>query len=105
MDLSREQWKSQLDTDSNSVIIDVRTDDEWEDGIIPGAQHIDIYRQQEFLDKINSLDKLKNYYIYCKAGGRSQQACAIMNQLGFANTYNLVGGIMNWNGDVVPPQE
>jgi len=38
--------------------------------------------------------------VYCKAGGRSAQACAIMNQLGFKNAYNLVGGFSQWQGKV-----
>lgn len=103
MDLTREQWQSQLNEDNDAVILDVRTDEEWQEGMIPNAQHIDIYQQQEFLDKVNSLDKLKSYYVYCRSGGRSGQACAIMNQLGFANTYNLLGGMMKWDGEVVRP--
>jgi rhodanese-related sulfurtransferase len=43
--------------------------------------------------------------VYCKAGGRSEQACSLMNQMGFENTYNLMGGMMQWEGDVVLPQE
>jgi rhodanese-related sulfurtransferase len=38
--------------------------------------------------------------VYCKAGGRSAQACAIMNQLGFEKTYNLLGGFTEWEGKV-----
>ena len=49
---------------------------------------------------IEALDKTKNYYVYCKAGARSAQACSIMNQLGIANTYNLVGGFSQWQGEV-----
>jgi rhodanese-related sulfurtransferase len=37
------------------------------------------------------LDKNKNYYVYCKAGARSAQACHIMNQLGFENTFFISG--------------
>jgi rhodanese-related sulfurtransferase len=46
------------------------------------------------------LDKSKNYYVYCKAGSRSAQACQIMNEMGFDHTFNLEGGFMNWKGDV-----
>ena len=45
---------------------------------------------QGFVYLVDELDKTKNYYVYCKAGGRSAQACAIMNQLGFENTFNLL---------------
>jgi rhodanese-related sulfurtransferase len=50
------------------------------------------------------MDKTKNYYVYCKAGGRSAQACIIMNQMGFENTFNLEGGFMNWNGEIASPE-
>ena len=100
MNLSQKDWTDRLDSDNNSVVLDVRTQSEVNFGIIPNAIHIDIYRGQEFLEELKSLDKSKNYYVYCKSGGRSGQACAIMNQLGFQNAYNLVGGITEWQGEV-----
>jgi rhodanese-related sulfurtransferase len=99
-ELTQEEWISQLENDDNAVILDVRTDAEVEDGIIPKAIHIDIYRGQEFIDEIEALDKSKNYYVYCRSGNRSGKACQIMQQLGFENTYNLLGGMLEWEGDV-----
>ena len=101
MNLTQEEWASKLDQDPNAAILDVRTPEEWEEGVIPNAVKIDIYRGQEFLDDVAALDKSKNYYVYCKAGGRSAQACQLMNQMGFENTYNLMGGFTNWRGPVV----
>jgi rhodanese-related sulfurtransferase len=46
------------------------------------------------------MDKSKNYYVYCRAGSRSSQACQIMDQMGFENTYNLAGGFSNWDGPI-----
>ncbi|MEI7508043.1 MAG: rhodanese-like domain-containing protein [Flavobacterium sp.] len=103
MNLSQKEWALQLEADKNAIILDVRTDDEWNDGIIPGAILNDIYKGQAFIYKLEELDKNKNYYVYCKAGARSAQACHIMNQLGFENTFNLEGGFMNWEGKVVLP--
>ena len=99
-DLTQEDWSKQLAKDNNSVVLDVRTKDEVDQGIIPNALHIDIYKGQGFIDEIEKLDKSKSYYVYCKAGGRSAQACAVMNQLGFENTYNLLGGYSEWQGEV-----
>ncbi len=99
-DLTQTEWREKLENDSDAAIIDVRTEQEIEEGYIPNALHIDIYQGQEFLNKIQELDKSKNYYIYCKSGGRSAQACAIMNQLGFDNAYNLLGGFSEWQGAV-----
>lgn len=99
-DLSQKDWTNQLAEDNNSVVLDVRTQEEIELGMIPNAIHIDIYKGQGFIYELEELDKTKNYYVYCKSGGRSGQACAVMNQLGFKNAYNLLGGFMEWQGDV-----
>lgn len=100
-DLSQEEWASQLEEDANAVVLDVRTDAEVAGGIIPNAIHIDIYKGQLFVNEIEALDKSKNYYVYCRSGNRSGKACAIMQQLGFANAYNLEGGILRWEGDII----
>lgn len=105
MDLSQKDWVEKLQSDTNALILDVRTEDECADGIIPNSINIDIYKGQGFVYKVEELDKTKNYYVYCKAGGRSAQACSIMNQLGFQNTYNLLGGFSQWQGEVVFPEE
>ena len=101
MNLVQEVWVDQLENDENAFILDVRTEDECNEGMIPEAINIDIYKGQGFIYLIEELDKSKNYYIYCKSGGRSGQACSIMSQLGFENTYNLLGGMLEWNGEVV----
>ncbi|MCX7548201.1 rhodanese-like domain-containing protein [Xanthomarina sp. F1114] len=98
-DLTQDKWQEQLSKDQNAQILDVRTEEELEEGKIPNSICIDIYLGQEFIDKVECLDKSKNYYIYCRSGGRSAQACAIMGQLGFKNTYNLLGGISEWEGE------
>ena len=100
-DLSQEEWEEQLQNDDNAFILDVRTPEEVEEGYIPNAINIDIYLGQDFLTELEKLDKGKNYYIYCRSGNRSGQACTIMNSLGFENAYNLEGGFMNWEGEIV----
>ncbi|TFG79044.1 MAG: rhodanese-like domain-containing protein [Flavobacteriales bacterium] len=100
MDLSQEEWSEQLQQDGNAVVLDVRTPEELEEGIIPNAINIDFYLGQDFLAEIEKLEKGKNYYVYCRSGNRSGQACAIMNSMGFKNTYNLAGGFMNWEGEI-----
>ncbi|MGB8706311.1 MAG: rhodanese-like domain-containing protein [Gillisia sp.] len=98
--LTSEQWANSLEKDNNAQILDVRTEDEFIEGYIPGAKNIDIYKGQGFLDAINELDKNKNYYVYCRSGARSAQACALMGQNGLNNTYNLLGGISEWEGEI-----
>ena len=104
MNLQQEDWITQLEQDTNAVILDVRTDGECNDGIIPQAINIDIHKGQGFIYQIDELDKSKNYYVYCRSGARSEQACHLMNQMGFENTFNLLGGIMQWQGEVVSPE-
>lgn len=99
-DLTQSDWKKKLNEDENAVILDVRTQDEVDEGKIPNSVHIDIHRGQGFIYEVDALDKSKNYYVYCRSGGRSGQACAVMNQLGFENTYNLIGGISEWKGAI-----
>lgn len=96
-DLTKEHWKKQLEQDSEAIVLDVRTADEVALGTIGNPVHLDIYQPQKFIDGLNALDKSKNYYVYCKAGGRSGQACTIMDQMGFANAFNLIGGYDQWN--------
>ena len=103
MNLKQEDWVSQFEADENAVILDVRTEAEFSEGIIANAINIDIQRGQNFVTEIEALDKNKNYYVYCRSGMRSAKACDIMNQLGFENAYNLIGGIIEWDGEVVEP--
>ncbi len=103
MNVSQQEWWEKAQQDSNGVILDVRTQEEFNRGIIPNAKNIDIYKGQGFIDEVEKLDKTKNYYVYCAAGARSGQACSIMSQLGFENAYNLTGGISQWQGPVEKP--
>lgn len=103
MNLTQEDWVLQFQADENAVILDVRTDDEFNEGFIANAINIDIHRGQDFVNEIENLDKSKNYYVYCRSGMRSAKACEIMNQLGFENAYNLIGGITEWEGEVIEP--
>ena len=103
MNLTQEDWVSQFETDNNAVILDVRTEAEFNEGIIANAINIDIHLGQGFITEIEALDKTKNYYVYCRSGIRSAKACEIMKEQGFENAYNLVGGITEWDGEVVAP--
>jgi rhodanese-related sulfurtransferase len=98
-DLTQAQWSEQLANDEDAVIIDVRTAAEVNEGYIPNMKHLDIFNAGPFMKAAKQMDPSKNYYIYCRSGGRSGQACAILNSLGFKNTYNLIGGFMQWQGE------
>lgn len=100
-DLSQGEWKKKLEGNANAKVLDVRKPVEWAEGIIPDAITIDIMDIDKFTEEIKQLDKSKPYFIYCRSGARSYQACLILDQIGFDETYNLEGGILEWKGEVV----
>jgi rhodanese-related sulfurtransferase len=101
MNLTQEDWVSQFEADENAILLDVRTEAEFNEGSIPNAINLDIYEGQAFMENLEALDKSKNYYVYCRSGARSAKACEIMNSIGFENAYNLLGGFLEWDGEVV----
>ena len=100
INLSETDWVKLHDESEESVIIDVRTDDEFSTGYIEGAVNIDFYMGNKFISEIDKLDKSKSYFIYCKSGARSGQTCELMKQKGFKKVYNLEGGILGWTGEL-----
>ncbi len=98
--LTQQQWSDRISSDENALILDVRTDMEFSMGKIPNSINIDIYKGQGFIYKIDELDKSKNFYVYCRSGARSAQACNILNNIGIDKAYNILGGIMEWQGKI-----
>lgn len=79
----------------NVIIIDIRTPEEYNEGHIGNAINIDYY-SSDFSNQINSLDKNKTYYIYCRSGSRSGLALNEFEKLGFKEVYDLRDGINSW---------
>ena len=52
------------------------------------------------MQEIEKLDKDNSYYVYCRTGVRSANSCQLMNELGFKKVYNLLGGIVEWKGEI-----
>jgi rhodanese-related sulfurtransferase len=86
------------------VIIDVRSQAEFDSGHIENAINID-KNSETFQDELNKLDKYKTYLVYCAIGSRSASALTIMEELGFMQAYNLQGGISQWQKDGLPVTE
>ena len=80
---------------SKVQLIDVRTPYEFRSNKIKGAQNIN-YHSGEFMKEIDKLDRNKPVLVYCKSGLRSRRAATKFAKLGFAEIYNLKGGIMHW---------
>lgn len=99
-ELASNEWAELQRQTPESIILDVRTEEEFESGYILGAKNLDIRGGAAFISSIEELDKSKAYFVYCRSGARSGQACQLMEQLGFEQVYNLEGGVLGWEGDL-----
>ena len=86
------------DGDSDFVILDVRTPEEFAEGHIENAVNIDFYADA-FPDELDGLDRDKTYLIYCRSGSRSGSTTRMMKELGFQDVYNMKRGIESWRAD------
>lgn len=75
----------------DAVLLDVRTTEEYDSGHLDGALNINWY-DADFGEQLIALDRSKTVYVYCKAGGRSAKAAALMREMGFKHVVNLEGG-------------
>lgn len=86
-----------------TVVLDVRTPQEFAEGHLPGAINIDV-SAADFASRVAALDKSTPYAVYCRSGNRSAAALEVMKGQGFTNAYHLGGGIGAWSsagGEVV----
>jgi rhodanese-related sulfurtransferase len=86
---------------TNFVIIDIRTPEEFDSGYIEGAVNINYY-SATFVDDLHGLDKTKTYLVYCRTGRRTADAVSIMARQGFGQIYRIKGDIIKWKSDRLP---
>jgi len=87
--------------DSTTVIIDVRTPQEFAEGHLDGAINLDIY-DPGFENSVGSLDFGGTYVVYCRSGQRSANALAFMRSIGIDNVTNL-GGVTDASAETGIP--
>lgn len=80
----------------NPQILDVRTPEEYASGHIDNAANVN-WNGNDFVVKATTFDKTKPVFVYCKSGGRSKQAAAKLEELGFTSIYELQGGMLKWD--------
>ncbi|MDA7803944.1 rhodanese-like domain-containing protein [Crocinitomix sp.] len=95
-DVNVESFKEKLSTASNALILDVRTPEEYAAGSIEGAVNMDFFNAT-FESNLDSLDKSEPVFVYCKSGGRSGKATKMLEEKGFIEVYNLIGGYTAWS--------
>ena len=93
--LEPKEYMERLKADSTAFLLDVRRANEYAEGHIPGATLLDVTNEPEFLKGIESLDKDKTIYIYCRSGRRSRIAAKHLIDNGF-NVVDLQGGYSAW---------
>lgn len=98
------QQKGSFEIDSDKLkelqgegvtVIDIRTIEEYRQGHIPGVLHID-YQRDDFLIRMDSLEKGNPIVIHCASGGRSGRAIPSLMDAGFGTIYDYAGGFSDW---------
>lgn len=94
MNITAQQAKEIMDTQTGYIILDTRTQEEYDEGHIPGAILIPY---DEITEKAESIltDKNQLLLVYCRSGRRSKIAAETLVELGYTNIREF-GGIIDW---------
>lgn len=97
--ITSREAKEMIDQNTDIIILDVRTAEEYNTGYIEGAI---LLPDNEIVEKaaITLNDKDATILVYCRSGRRSALAAAALNKLGYSNVYDF-GGIIDWTYGVV----
>lgn len=96
--ISMAEGIKRMESDNDFILLDVRRDDEFASGHIPGA--VNLPNESIGTDEIPSLpDKSQTIYIYCRSGNRSKQAADKLALLGYTNLIEF-GGILDYTGEL-----
>lgn len=94
-DITVEEIKARMDAGEKLNLIDCREPHEYAEFNI-GARLIPLGRFQSMqLDELEDM-KEEEVIIHCRSGSRSGQACLLLDQMGFKNTKNVIGGMLDW---------
>ncbi len=96
--ITQDEAKRMMQDKPDCVIVDVRRQDEYDSGHIPGA--ICIPNETIGDGKPEELpDMAQVILVYCRSGNRSKQAAQKLADMGYSNVYEF-GGIIDWTGDI-----
>ena len=94
VNITAEEAKEIMDTKEGYIILDVRTQEEYEQGHIPGAILIPDTEINAEVEKVLT-DKDQLILVYCRSGRRSKLAAEALVELGYTNIKEF-GGIIDW---------
>ena len=97
--ISGAEAKAVMDSESGYIIIDARTQEEYDEGHIPGAILIPEYEIADRAEK-ELPDKDQLILVYCRSGRRSKIAAEELVKLGYTNVKEF-GGIIDWEYEIV----
>ena len=97
--ISGAEAKALMDSESGYIIIDARTQEEYDEGHIPGAILIPEYEIADRAEK-ELPDKDQLILVYCRSGRRSKIAAEELVKLGYSNVKEF-GGIIDWGYEIV----
>jgi rhodanese-related sulfurtransferase len=92
-DVTIEEAKTLIESKPNLIILDVRTQGEYDDGHIEGAILIPV---SELEGRLDELSRDKETLVYCRTGNRSSNAVTILEKNGFTKIYHMYNGINGW---------
>lgn len=103
INISAEKAKEIIDTEEDEIVLDVRTEEEYNEGHIKGAV---LLPDNEIKEKVEAVipDKSKSVLVYCRSGRRSAAAAKELIDMGYTNVFDF-GGIMDWNYEIVKIQD
>lgn len=99
--ITSEEAKNMMDQEDSIIIVDVRTQEEYDAGYIEGAVLIPDFDIEATAESLLP-DKDATILVYCRSGRRSALAAQKLVELGYQNIYDF-GGIIDWNYDIVLP--
>ena len=99
--ISAHDFDEMIRIDKSSIIIDVRTPEEFNKGHLRNSLNVN-WLDENFDENLNIFSKDLPVMVYCLSGGRSSKANERIKSLGFKNVYELDGGILEWRKNKLP---
>ena len=95
------EFADAIKSNISAVVLDVRTQEEYEAGHLEDALLLDYLQEETFNQAITNLDANKTYYVYCRSGRRSHEAAVKMQDRGL-NVVDMKGGYLAWTAKGMP---